>query len=308
MVSQAQTFTVSRAAEVCQVSVKTVGRRLDQLKQGGAYKNKTGQWVIPLGALLAAGFTPGQAGRPRHWPWTPGWTRGGQPRSADRRTGGRTQRGHPAGSDGRSHRRRAGTHHRGPGSNAPHDHRRTPYPGTGTNPSTRRGCGCTRRRCGRCWSGTRWRCSAALLQPHPPSPRTATGPHLAGAAAPPLRAGLPPIRWCRVRVGAVPLAGTFAARGDVAAGAVVLDDPALAFRGVNVAHVPTAQSDVRAGPASLPHGGSAHVEPGLCHHFSSPYLRASCRNFPTVPVEQPIASAISRYLNPRSHSSAACFR
>jgi len=64
MVSQAQTFTVSHAAEVCQVSVKTVGRRLDQLKQGGAYKDKTGQWVIPLGALLAAGFTPGRPAGP----------------------------------------------------------------------------------------------------------------------------------------------------------------------------------------------------------------------------------------------------
>jgi hypothetical protein len=64
MVSQAQTFTVSRAAEVCQVSVKTVGRRLDQLEQGGAYKDKTGQWVIPLGALLVAGFTPGRPAGP----------------------------------------------------------------------------------------------------------------------------------------------------------------------------------------------------------------------------------------------------
>ena len=64
MVSQAQVFTVSRAAEVCQVSVKTVGRRLDQLKQGGAYKDKLGQWVIPLGALLAAGFTPGRPAGP----------------------------------------------------------------------------------------------------------------------------------------------------------------------------------------------------------------------------------------------------
>jgi len=59
-----QTFTVSQAAEVCQVSRKTITRRYEQLKLGGAYKDKAGQWAIPVAALLHAGLTPGRPAAP----------------------------------------------------------------------------------------------------------------------------------------------------------------------------------------------------------------------------------------------------
>jgi len=59
-----QTFTVPQAAEVCQVSRKTITRRYDQLKLGGAYKDKAGQWAIPVAALLHAGLTPGRPAAP----------------------------------------------------------------------------------------------------------------------------------------------------------------------------------------------------------------------------------------------------
>jgi len=66
-----QTFTVSQAAEVCQVSRKTITRRYDQLKLGGAYKDKAGQWAIPVAALLHAGLTPGRPAAPDTVPSTP---------------------------------------------------------------------------------------------------------------------------------------------------------------------------------------------------------------------------------------------
>lgn len=59
-----QTFTVAQAAEVCQVSRKTITRRYDQLKLGGAFKDKAGQWAIPVAALLHAGLTPGRPAAP----------------------------------------------------------------------------------------------------------------------------------------------------------------------------------------------------------------------------------------------------
>jgi len=65
-----QTFTVSQAAEVCQVSRKTITRRYEQLKEGGAYKDKVGQWAIPVAALLHAGLTPGRPAAPDTVPST----------------------------------------------------------------------------------------------------------------------------------------------------------------------------------------------------------------------------------------------
>ena len=65
-----QTFTVAQAAEVCQVSRKTITRRYDQLKLGGAYKDKAGQWAIPVAALLHAGLTPGRPAAPDTVPST----------------------------------------------------------------------------------------------------------------------------------------------------------------------------------------------------------------------------------------------
>lgn len=59
-----QTFTVTTAAEACRVSRKTITRRLPQLREGGAYKDEAGAWVIPLNALLHAKFTPGRPASP----------------------------------------------------------------------------------------------------------------------------------------------------------------------------------------------------------------------------------------------------
>jgi hypothetical protein len=59
-----QTFTVTTAAEACRVSRKTITRRIDQLRDGGAYKDAGGAWVIPLGALLHAGLSPGRPASP----------------------------------------------------------------------------------------------------------------------------------------------------------------------------------------------------------------------------------------------------
>ncbi len=64
MTRPVQTFTVAQAAEVCQVSRKTITRRYEQLKLGGAYKDKAGQWAIPVAALLHAGLTPGRPAAP----------------------------------------------------------------------------------------------------------------------------------------------------------------------------------------------------------------------------------------------------
>lgn len=64
MTNPGQTFTVTTAAKACQVSRKTITRRLDQLRDGGAYKDAAGAWVIPLGALLHAGLSPGRPAAP----------------------------------------------------------------------------------------------------------------------------------------------------------------------------------------------------------------------------------------------------
>jgi len=66
-----QTFTVAQAADVCQVSRKTITRRYEQLKLGGAYKDRAGQWAIPVAALLHAGLTPGRPAAPDTVPSTP---------------------------------------------------------------------------------------------------------------------------------------------------------------------------------------------------------------------------------------------
>jgi hypothetical protein len=81
-----QTFTVTTAAEACQVSRKTITRRIDQLKDGGAYKDATGAWVIPLGALLHAGLSPGRPAAPDPVQLTQGGDVGRQDTGPDRET------------------------------------------------------------------------------------------------------------------------------------------------------------------------------------------------------------------------------
>lgn len=72
MTNPGQTFSVTTAAEACQVSRKTITRRIDQLRDGGAYKDAAGAWVIPLGALLHAGLSPGRPASPDTVPITQG--------------------------------------------------------------------------------------------------------------------------------------------------------------------------------------------------------------------------------------------
>ena len=60
MTNPAQHFTVTTAADACRVSRKTITRRLPQLQASGAFKDDAGSWVLPLNALLHAGFTPGR--------------------------------------------------------------------------------------------------------------------------------------------------------------------------------------------------------------------------------------------------------
>ena len=64
MTNPGQTFTVTTAADACRVSRKTITRRLPQLQAGGAFKDDTGAWVLPLNALLHAGFAPGRPASP----------------------------------------------------------------------------------------------------------------------------------------------------------------------------------------------------------------------------------------------------
>ncbi len=58
------TFTVSQAADLCQVSRKSVTRRMSALQAHGAAKDSLGQWVIPVEALLAVGLRPGRPSGP----------------------------------------------------------------------------------------------------------------------------------------------------------------------------------------------------------------------------------------------------
>jgi hypothetical protein len=53
-----QTFTVAAAAEACQVSHRTVRRKLDAGSFPEASRDQAGRWLIPLADLLAAGLKP----------------------------------------------------------------------------------------------------------------------------------------------------------------------------------------------------------------------------------------------------------
>lgn len=60
-------FTIKEAAEACQVSVKTIRRRLDGDKFPNAHRLDDGPgspWLIPLDDLIAAGLTPGKPTAP----------------------------------------------------------------------------------------------------------------------------------------------------------------------------------------------------------------------------------------------------
>lgn len=53
-------FTIREACDVCQVSRRTITRRLDELADHGATKDADGHWLIPVEALEAVGLRPGR--------------------------------------------------------------------------------------------------------------------------------------------------------------------------------------------------------------------------------------------------------
>ena len=58
------TFTVRSAVEACQISEKTLRRRLPALQQHGATVDARGRWRIPYEALVAVELKPGRPTRP----------------------------------------------------------------------------------------------------------------------------------------------------------------------------------------------------------------------------------------------------
>lgn len=57
-------YTAAQAANVCQVSLRTVQRRIPQLEAAGAWKDTEGKWRIPVEAMSAAGLCPGRPAAP----------------------------------------------------------------------------------------------------------------------------------------------------------------------------------------------------------------------------------------------------
>jgi hypothetical protein len=65
--SERPEFTIKQAAEACQVSPKTIRRRLDSDKFPNAHRldDSTGSpWLIPVTDLIASGLTPGKPAAP----------------------------------------------------------------------------------------------------------------------------------------------------------------------------------------------------------------------------------------------------
>ncbi len=64
-------FTVREAAVACQVSRRTIQRRMDDFGAQGAHMTGAGAWRIPVEALIAVGLTPGKPAAPakprRRW-------------------------------------------------------------------------------------------------------------------------------------------------------------------------------------------------------------------------------------------------
>ena len=53
-------FTIREACDVCQVSRRTITRRLDELADHGATKDAGGHWLVPVEALEAVGLRRGR--------------------------------------------------------------------------------------------------------------------------------------------------------------------------------------------------------------------------------------------------------
>jgi hypothetical protein len=53
-------YSATQAANVCQVSLRTVQRRIPQLEAAGAWKDADGKWCIPVEAMATAGLSPGR--------------------------------------------------------------------------------------------------------------------------------------------------------------------------------------------------------------------------------------------------------
>lgn len=57
-------YSAVQTATVCQVSLRTVQRKMPQLEAAGAWKDAAGQWHIPLVAMRSAGLSPGRPSPP----------------------------------------------------------------------------------------------------------------------------------------------------------------------------------------------------------------------------------------------------
>ena len=58
------TYTAAQAAELCQVSVRTIQRKTAELEAAGAWKDSTGQWHLTTDVLRAVGLSPGRPAAP----------------------------------------------------------------------------------------------------------------------------------------------------------------------------------------------------------------------------------------------------
>lgn len=57
-------YSLGQAATVCQVSARTIQRKLGGLEQAGAWKDAAGHWHIPVVAMAAVGLSPGRPAAP----------------------------------------------------------------------------------------------------------------------------------------------------------------------------------------------------------------------------------------------------
>lgn len=58
------TYSAAQAAELCQVSIRTIQRKTSALAAAGAWKDATGQWNMTPDMLRAVGLTPGRPAPP----------------------------------------------------------------------------------------------------------------------------------------------------------------------------------------------------------------------------------------------------
>ena len=58
------TYNAAQAAKLCAVSTRTIYRRAAELESHGAWRDASGEWNIPVEALIGVGLRPGRPARP----------------------------------------------------------------------------------------------------------------------------------------------------------------------------------------------------------------------------------------------------